>query len=188
MNTEEKDVFDSMNMLMRQSLEKLASNFSSIRSGRASSAMLENTMVTAYQQKMPLKDMASLTTNDANSLSVQVWDIANVKTVEKAIYAQDQSLTLRIEGNTLYVSFPAINKERRLLFVKQAQEKTESTKVVMRNVRRSLNETLKKQLKDKTLSEDDYKKLLKESQSITDAYHKKAEESLAKKTKDIMQI
>lgn len=173
---------------MKKSLENLARDYSGLRTGRATTAILDNVRVEVYGQTMPLSGCASVTVQDARTLLVTVWDQANVKGVDASIRTSDLNLNPRLEGNKLFVVLPELTADRRNDLVKVVKKKCEDIKVVLRNIRRDANEAVKELEKKKLISQDDQKRLMEQIQKLCDGYCDKADTSAAGKTKDIMAI
>ena len=177
-----------MQRRMAAAIESLHKEFIGLRTGRASANLLDKVMVDAYGQSMPLTQVATVSANDARSLSVQVWDKAMVKPVEKAIHDAGLGLNPQTEGNVLRLRLPELNEERRTELSKIASKYAEQAKIAVRNIRRDVLEWLKKLEKDSALSQDDHRRRAEEVQLATDKSIKKIDESLTHKVKEIMQI
>ena len=170
---------------MDGAIDNLKTEFSGLRTGRASASMLEPVMVDMYGSKMPLNQVGTVSVPEARLLTVQVWDMSAAPIVEKAIRESGLGLNPQAEGALIRVPIPELNEERRKELTKVAGQYAESTRVSVRNVRRDGMDDIKK---DKELSEDDKKRLEKEVQDLTDAKIKIVDEMLASKEKDIMTV
>jgi ribosome recycling factor len=177
-----------MRRRMDGALEALRKEFAGLRTGRASAALLDPVMVDAYGGSMPLAQCGNVNVSDARMLSVQVWDRALVKAVEKAIRDAGLGLNPQTEGQTVRVPIPDLNEERRKELVKVAGKYAEQARIAVRNVRRDGHEALRKLEKDGEISQDEHRRVDKEIQTLTDDFIKRIDESLAQKDKDILHV
>lgn len=173
---------------MEKTLTALERDFSKLRTGRASTDLLEGVKVDYYGTITPLSQMATISVPDSRTLTIQPWDRGGFSAIEKAIQKSDLGLSPVNDGKVLRIAIPPLTEERRKDLVKVAKKYTEEAKVALRNIRREANDLLKKAEKDKELTEDEHRKTHDEVQKITDASVAKADEKLAAKEKDIMQI
>lgn len=173
---------------MDSALKSLQHEFGSLRTGRASTSLFDAVTVEAYGSTLPMNQVGNVTAPEARMLVVNVWDKTMVKAVEKAIRESDMGLNPAIDGQTIRVPIPAPSEERRKEMVKVAHKYAETAKVAVRNVRREGMDELKKQEKDKVISEDEHRKQADQVQKLTDEHIKKIEEMLAAKEKDIMSV
>lgn len=173
---------------MQGSVASLKHELGGLRTGRASPGMLEPVRVEVYGQLSPLNAVATISVPESRALAVQVWDKSNVNAVDKAIRNANLGLSPTIEGNVLRIRIPELNEQRRKEMVKVAHKYTEDARVAVRHVRRDGIDTLKKALKDKTLSEDDEKRHATEVQKLTDQIIAEVDAALAGKEKEIMQV
>ncbi len=172
---------------MEASVDALRHEFSGLRTGRASTAMLDTITVEVYGSRMPLNQVGSVSVPEPRLLTVQVWDTGSVKAVEKAIRDANLGLNPQADGNLVRVPVPELNQDRRKELVKVAGQYAESGRVAIRNIRRDGMETLKK-LKADGMGEDENKRLGDEVQKLTDDHIKKVDTMLADKEKDIMTV
>ena len=179
---------DQTKQRMEGAVEALRKEFSGLRTGRASSALLEHVQVEAYGSHMPLNQLATVSVPEPRLLSVQVWDRSMVHAVEKAISAANLGLTPSTEGQVLRLRIPELNEERRREIVKVAHKYTEAARVAVRHVRRDGLDLLKKLEKDHEISEDDESRQAGEVQKVTDATIAEIEKLLAGKEKEIMTV
>jgi len=184
------DTFDHADLKRRMqgAVATLKHELGGLRTGRASASLLEPINVIAYNQSMPLNQVATISVPEARMLSVQVWDKSMVGAVEKAIRESSLGLSPNVEGQVLRIRIPELNEQRRKEMVKVAHRYTEEAKVAVRHVRRDGIDSLKKLLKDKTVSEDDAKRHEGEVQKATDQVVSEIDQTLAIKEKEIMQI
>jgi ribosome recycling factor len=159
-----------------------------LRTGRASTALLEHVQADAYGSPMPLNQLASVTVPEPRLLSIQVWDKTAVKAVEKAIIAANLGLSPATEGQVIRLRLPELNEERRKELVKIAHKYAESARVAVRHVRRDGLESLKKMEKEKKITEDDQARFSDEVQKATDQAISDIDHSLAAKEKEIMTV
>jgi ribosome recycling factor len=173
---------------MSRTIEALKKDFASIRTGRASLALLDGIMVNYYDTLTPLQQLASLSIPESRQIAVQPWDQKVIPDIEKAILKSDLGLTPTNDGKMIRINIPPLTEERRKLLVKMVRKKAEEAKVAIRNIRRDTNEELKKLEKEKHVSEDVVKKSQEEIQKVTDSYIAKVDEVLANKEKEIMEV
>jgi len=184
----EQELKKSTSDRMSRSVEVLRKEFSSIRTGRASLALLDGIIVNYYDTPTPLQQLASLSIPESRQILIQPWEQKIVPDIEKAILKSDLGLTPSNDGKTIRISIPPLTEERRKLLVKTVKKKAEEAKVSVRNIRRDTNEEIKKLEKEKHISEDIVKKLQDEIQKITDSYIDKVDEVLSLKEKEIMEV
>lgn len=174
---------------MKGAVNALKAEFGGLRTGRASTTLLDPIMVnTSYGAKMPLNQVASVNTPEPRLITVQVWDRGNLSGVEKAIRESDLGLNPVIDGQTLRLPIPELNQERRQELVKIARKYTEQARVAVRNVRKDGMDQIKKLEKDGKISEDDSSSLSTKVQDMTDRTIKEIDGSLASKEQEIMQV
>jgi ribosome recycling factor len=173
---------------MEGALENFGGELAGLRTGRASSAMLDPVMVEAYGSSMPLSQCGTVSVPEPRLLTVQVWDASIAKNVEKAIREAGLGLNPQPDGTTIRVPIPELNQERRTELTKVAGKYAESARVAVRNVRRDGMDTLKKLEKDGDISEDEKKRHEDEVQKLTDKYVADIDKKLADKEKDIMTV
>lgn len=172
---------------MEGAVDSLKHEFSGLRTGRASTAMLDTITVDVYGSRMPLNQVGSVSVPEPRLLTVQVWDAGTVKAVEKAIRDANLGLNPAPDGTLIRIPVPELNQDRRKDLVKVASQYAESARVAVRNVRRDGMEALKKE-KANGQSEDENKRLGEEVQKLTDEYVKKIDTMLVEKEKDIMTV
>ncbi|MFN7902580.1 MAG: ribosome recycling factor [Holosporales bacterium] len=173
---------------MHAAVEALRNEFKGLRTGRASAAMLDPITVEVYGSRMPINQLAAISTPEARLISVQVWDKENTKAVEKAIRDAGLGLNPMGEGTVIRVPVPELSAERRAELAKVAGKYAEGARVSVRNVRRDGMDILKKMLKNKELSEDDEKRQAKHLQDETDIHIKEIDALLVAKEKDISAV
>ncbi len=173
---------------MKKSLQSVQRDFNSLRTGKASAALLDSVRVDYHGTMMPLNQIASISTPEARLLIVQAWDKSVVGEISKAIQLADLGLNPMVEGNIIRLPIPPLNEERRRDLVKHAKKIAEEGKVAIRNIRREANDALKKLEKDRKISEDEQKRALDKVQKITDDYSVKIDQVTSAKEKDIMEV
>lgn len=179
---------DDLKRRMDGALEALRKEFSGLRTGRASTALLENVNVDAYGTKMPMNQVGSVSVPEPRLLTVQVWDNSLIKEAEKAIRDADLGLNPQTEGNLIRVPLPDLSEERRVELTKVAAKFGEQARVAVRNVRRDGMETLKKNEKDGDISKDEQHDRGEEIQKLTDQHITEIDKLLAEKEQEILQV
>jgi ribosome recycling factor len=179
---------DEYNRRMDGALVALKGEFNGLRTGRASTSLLDPVMVEAYGASTPLNQVAGVNVPEPRMITVQVWDKSVVGAVDKAIRAAGLGLNPVMDGQTLRIPIPPLTGERRAELAKLAGKYAESARVAVRNVRRDAMDHLKKLEKDGAISEDEHKKLADDVQKSTDAHVKKIDEALSQKEEEIMQV
>lgn len=173
---------------MEGAVEVLKEEFAGLRTGRASSGMLDPVMVDAYGSKMPLNQVATVNAPEPRLLTVQVWDGSMVSAVEKSIRDSGLGLNPQPEGSVIRVPVPELNEERRQELTKVAGKYAEQARISVRNVRRDGMDTLKKMEKNSDISEDEQKRSADLVQKLTDELIQKIDTMLSDKEKDIMTV
>jgi len=178
----------SYNQKMDKTFNVFINELTSLRTGRANSSMLDLIKVDVYGQKMPINQLGSITTPEARTINIQVWDLSNVKLIDSAIQKSELGLNPQIDGQLIRLPVPNLSEERRIELKKIIKTTGEKCKVSIRNIRREANDQLKSLLKSKEISEDDEKKYEKIIQAFTDDHIKKIDEKIDIKEKEIMTI
>ena len=173
---------------MRKSVDALKDSLSKLRTGRASTALVEHIKVDSYGTMMPLNQVASINTPDARTIAIQPWDKNLVGPIEKAIQASDLGLTPNIAGQIIRLPLPPLTEERRKEIIKVAKQDAEHARVSIRGVRRDANEHLKKLLKDHKATEDQERGAQTDVQKLTDKHIAEIDALLAGKEKELMEI
>jgi len=173
---------------MSRTIETLKKEFASIRTGRASLALLDGIMVNYYDTPTPLQQLASLSIPESRQIVIQPWDPKVIPDLEKAILKSDLGLTPMNDGKMIRMTIPPLTEERRKQLVKTVRKKAEEAKVAIRNIRRDINDETRKLEKEKHLSEDVVKKLHEDIQKVTDSFIVKVDEVLGHKEKEIMEV
>ena len=173
---------------MDKTIEVFSKELTSLRTGRANASMLDLVKVDVYGQAMPLNQVSSITTPDARTINIQVWDLNNVPLVDSAIKKSELGLNPQIDGQLIRLPVPDLNEERRTEIKKLIKSMGEKCKISIRNIRREANDELKNLVKDKEISEDDEKKNEKIVQTFTDEHIKTIDQKVEAKEKEIMTI
>ncbi len=175
---------------MNKALDALRKEFATLRTGRASLGILDGIMIDYYGTPTPLNQVANMAVPDPRTITIQPWESKMLGEIEKAILKSDVGLTPGNDGKIIRLTIPPLTEERRQQIVKHAKKLAEDARVAIRNIRRDVNDEIKKKSKDKEahVSEDETKKLQDEIQKTTDAHIKKVDELLAHKEKEILTV
>lgn len=173
---------------MKKTVDKMKSDFGTLRTGRASGALLENIRVDYYGAQTPLNQLANIGAPEARTLEIRPWDKKAMPDIEKAILKSDLGLTPNNDGSVIRLQIPALTEERRKDLIKVVRKMSEEYRVALRNERRDALERLKKSEKMKEITEDDRASGEQEIQKMTDLYVKRVDELLASKERDIMEV
>lgn len=184
----EKEIKRKTTEKMDSAIEALKKEFASIRTGRASLALLDGIKVDYYGNLTPLQQLASLSIPESRQIAIQPWEQKIISDIEKAILKSDLGLTPSNDGKVIRINIPPLTEERRKQLVKTIKKFAEDSKIAVRNIRRDANEEIKKLEKEKQISEDETKKFLDEIQKLTDSYVKKIDELTGHKEKEIMEV
>jgi len=176
------------NEKMDKTFNVFVKELSALRTGRANSNMLDIIKVDVYGQKMPINQLATITTPEPRTINIQVWDLNNVTLIDSAIKKSELGLNPQIDGQLMRLPIPDLSEERRNEIKKLIKTLGEKCKVSIRNIRREANDELKKMLKSKQISEDEEKKFEKSVQVFTDNHIKKIDDKIISKEKEIMTI
>jgi ribosome recycling factor len=179
---------DDLKRRMNGALEVLHDEFGGLRTGRASTALLEPIHVVAYGSSMPMNQVGTIGVPDSRMITVQVWDQGLVAAVEKAIMESGLGLNPSRDGNLVRVPIPQLSEERRVELVKIGHKYAEQTRISVRNVRRDGMDTLKKMQRDGEISEDEQRAWETDLQELTDEMIKRIDDSLSTKETEIMQV
>lgn len=173
---------------MEGALDVLHREFAGLRTGRATTSLLEPLTVNAYESEMPISQVGTLGVPDPRTLTVQVWDKGLVKAVEKAILESGLGLNPSIDGQLIRLPVPSLTEERRTDLVKIAGKYAEETRIAVRNVRRHAMDDLKRAEKEGDISQDQHRDFGKDIQDLTDEYVHIIDEALSNKEQEIMQV
>ena len=182
------DLLDNTEEHMMKTIEVMQSDFSAIRTGKASPALIENMTIDYYGTPTKLKELAGITTPEPRLLVVQPWDPSSVQVIEKSIQASDLGISPVSDGRMLRLPIPELSEERRETLAKQVRTRAEEAKIAIRNIRRDSNDTAKKAQKASEITEDDLKGMLEDIQKLTDNYIKEIDTILKKKEDELLNI
>lgn len=183
-----EEVFEEVGRRMDASIEHLRRELGTIRTGRASLALVEPIQVDYYGTPTPLNQLATLAVPESRLITIQPWDPASIGEIEKAVLRSDLGLNPVNDGKLIRISIPALTEERRLELVKVVKHRAEDARIAIRNIRREGNEQLKAKEKEGALSEDAYHKGLARTQQITDDHIKQVDEMAEQKEKEVMEV
>ena len=173
---------------MNNTIEALRKDLIRIRTGRASTALLDGVKVSCYDTQMPLDQVASLSVPESRLITIKPWDQSIISEIEKSILRSELGLTPMNDGKMIRIPIPPLTENRRKELVKVAKKTAEEGKIAIRNHRRESNELLKELKNEKEISEDDFFRAQEEVQNITDEYIKKVDQITAEKEKEIMEF
>ncbi len=173
---------------MEKALVALERDFTKLRTGRASTTLVDDIKVDYYGTPTPIKGVASVSIPDSRTIAIQPWDKGSFALIEKAIQKSDLGLNPMNDGKIIRIVIPALTEDRRKELSKLAKKYSEDSKVAIRNIRRDVNDAMKKLEKDKLITEDESKKALEEVQKMTDKFVAKSDEKYQVKEKEIMDI
>jgi ribosome recycling factor len=183
-----EEIIKNCNSKMKKAFDIFIQELSSLRTGRANPAMLDIVKVDVYGQKMSINQLATISTPEPRLITVQVWDQNNVSLIDAAIKKSNLGINPQIDGQLMRIPIPSLNEERREELKKMMGGLAEKAKVSIRNVRREANDSLKKDLKEKKISEDENKNSEKKIQNLTDEQIADLEKKLQEKEKEVMKI
>jgi len=183
-----EDTISNCNSKMKKAFDVFNHDLGSLRTGRANASMLDIIKVDVYGQKMPVNQLATVSTPEPRLLTVQVWDQNNVTLIDSAIKKSNLGINPQIDGQLMRIPIPNLNEERRNELKKIMGGLAEKAKVAIRNIRREANDKLKQDLKDKKIGEDEWKKSEKKIQNLTDSQISELEKKLKEKEKEIMTV
>lgn len=183
-----KEVISDMKSHMEKTIDALRREYQKVRTGRASTSLLEDIKVDYYGNPSPLSAVATLAVPEARTITISPWEAKMIPPIEKAILNANIGLTPSNDGRLIRLILPPLTEERRKEIVKDLRRKAEDDKVALRNIRRDAIDRLKKLEKDKKISEDELKRSEKEVQDVTDKHVAKVDEVLAHKEKEVMEV
>jgi ribosome recycling factor len=183
-----EDVTKDTRPKMEAVIEDFKKKLANVRTGRATVGLLDSVVVDYYGSPTPLNQMASVAVPEPQLITVQPWDISQLNAVEKAIIGSNIGLTPSNDGKVIRLPVPPLNEERRRQLAKQVHEFAEDHRIAIRHVRQAGNDALKKQLKDKAISEDDERRGMEEVQKLTNTYIAKLDELAKNKEHEIMSV
>ena len=182
------ELIDECKERMTKTLSVLKAELSSLRAGRANAQVLDRITVDYYGTMTPINQLGNISTPEPRMLIIALWDTKMIPAVEKAIQKSDLGINPANDGKIIRLVFPELTEERRKDLVKTVRKKGEESKVAIRNIRRDLNDQIKKQKKDSLITEDDQKKLEEKGQKMTDEFIKDIDTILSAKEKEILSV
>ncbi len=186
--TSSKSILDEAQHRMQKTMDAVRKDFQSLRTGRASTALVEEIHVDYYGSGKPLKGIASISTPDAKTILIQPWDPSIAGAIEKAILQADLGLVPANDGKVIRIKVPPLTQERRAELDKVLRKTAEDGRISVRNIRHEANEAVKRLEKGKTMSEDESRSVQKKIQELTDKFIKLVDETLAKKEAEIKEV
>ena len=179
-------------VLFKEKMENTLSFFekelSSVRTSRASVTMLDNIQVDSYGAKTPINQLGNISIPDSNLITIQVWDVNLIQTIEKAILESNLGITPQIDGQLIRLPIPKLSEERRNELAKVVSQYAENSKIAIRNIRREIMDSLKKDEKDKKISQDEMKQKASDVQKMTDEYISKIDLITSTKQTEILKV
>jgi len=182
------EVFDDTRQRMEKAVKNLEREYAKVRTGRASTSLLDGIRVDYYGTLTPLNQLATLTVPEPRTIMIQPWDQSVINNIEKAILKSELGLTPVNDGKVIRINVPPLTEERRRDLVKLVRKMAEEAKVAVRNIRRDANEMIKDLKKDKEISEDEQFKGQEEVQKITDQFISKIDKLCAAKEKEVIEV
>ena len=182
------EILSELRQKMTKTAEALEKEFKKIRTGRASTALLEGIKVECYETQMPLDQVASMSVPESRLITIQPWDQSIIGDIEKGILKSELGLTPMNDGKIIRISIPPLTEERRKELAKLAKKMAEENKISIRNLRREANEMFKELKAEKEISEDEMFKAQDEVQKTTDEFTKKIDEINSRKEKEIIEF
>lgn len=183
-----KTILNDMKTHMDKTLGVLKNEFQKIRTGRASTAILDSVKVDYYGNPSPISQVATLAVPEPRLITITPWEPKLIPAIEKAIFNANIGLTPSNDGRAIRLSLPPLTEDRRKEIVKDLKKKGEEDKIALRNIRRDAIDRLKKMEKEKAITEDELKKLEKEVQDTTKSFESKVDEAVANKEKEVMEV
>lgn len=183
-----QSVFSETEAHMKKTIDRLHVDFSAVRTGRASTSILDPIKVDFYGSMVPIQQVGNMAVTEGRTIEIRPWDVAVLPNLEKAILNANLGLTPQNDGKVMRLTFPALTGDRRKDLVKVVKKLAEDFRVSLRNNRRDAIEKLKKFEKDKILSQDELKNNENKIQGLTDSYIKKVDEILTAKEKEILEV
>lgn len=183
-----EDILSELRQKMTKTVEALGRDFKKIRTGRASTALLDGIKVECYDTRMPLDQVASLSVPESRLITIQPWDQSIIGEIEKSILKSELGLTPMNDGKLIRISIPPLTEERRKELAKLARKMAEEGKIAIRNHRRDANEMFKQLKNDKDISEDEFFKAQDDVQKVTDEFIEKIDNITKEKEKEILEF
>lgn len=182
------DLLNETKVRMEKTITSLRDEFAHIRTGRASSNLVDRIKISYYDTLTPLKQIANISIPESNLIVIQPWDKNCLSEIEKAIWKSDLGLAPSVDGNIIRLTIPPLNEERRKELVKLVKKEAENGKISIRNIRREMNDLIKKDEKEHNISEDECKNYQNKIQILTDEYTENIDKLLNLKENEIMKV
>ncbi len=182
------DIIKTHEEKMQRTLDALKREFASLRAGRATPALLDKIMVDYYGSPTPVNQVAKVSVPESRMIVIQPWEKPMLKEIEKASMKSDLGLSPNSDGQSIRLAIPPLTQERRAELVKTINKKTEESKIALRNIRREVNDAIKKLEKAKEITEDDMEKGQKDTQKVVDNFIKLIDEARAAKETEVMSV
>ena len=173
---------------MDNALSFFEKELSSVRTSRANLSMLDNIKIDSYGSKIPINQLGNISIPDSNLITIQVWDVNLIQAIEKAILESNLGITPQTDGQLIRLPIPKLSEERRNELAKVVSQYAENSKIAIRNTRREIIDSTKKEEKDKNISQDEMKKILSDIQKITDEYMSKIDLITTNKQTEILKV
>lgn len=183
-----QDVYTSHEERMKKAIEVLRREYSTLRAGRATTGLLDKVVIDYYGAQSPISQVANVSIPEPRTIIIQPWDKKMLSVIEKAILKSDLGLTPNNDGMVIRLTLPQLTQQRRQELAKLVHKEAEENRVVIRNLRRDANDSLKKIEKEKLASEDEVKKAQEDIQKLTDKYIKEVDHVMAAKEKEVMEV
>jgi len=183
-----KDIYISHEEKMKKALDALRRELATLRAGRATPALLDKITVDYYGTPTPISQVANISVPEPRMITIQAWEKNMIAQIEKAILKSDLGLTPNSDGVIIRLSIPQLTQQRRIELVKVVHKKAEENRIVIRNLRRDANDSIKKIEKEKSVSEDEAKKAQEDMQKLTDKYIKEVDTIMSAKEKEILEV
>lgn len=182
------EILSEMRQKMNKTAEALERDYKRIRTGRASTALLEGIKVDCYDTQMPLEQVASIAVPESRLITIQPWDLSIMGDIEKAILKSELGLTPANDGKIIRISIPPLTEERRKELARLAKKMAEENRISIRNLRREANDMFKELKNEKEISEDEFYRAQDDVQKITDEFIKKIDDITSRKEKEIIEF
>ncbi len=183
-----ENIFSEAEQQMKKTLDRLHTDFATVRTGRASPAILDTVRVNYYGSHVPVQQVGTVAVTEARTIEIRPWDASVLQELEKAIVASNLGVTPNNDGKVVRLMFPSLTEDRRKELVRVVKKLAEDFRISMRNIRRDAIEKVKKAEKDKVISQDLRAQSEARMQGLTDAFIKKIDETLASKEKEILEV
>ncbi len=183
-----KEIYAIHEEKMKKALDALRREFSTLRAGRATPALLDKIMVDYYGTPTPISQVANISVPEPRMITIQAWEKTMIAQIEKSILKSDLGITPNSDGVIIRLNIPQLTQQRRTELVKVVHKKAEENRIVIRNVRRDANDAIKKLEKEKSISEDEAKKAQDDMQKLTDKFIKEVDSIMSSKEKEIMEV